>query len=106
MWMVVNTPGGTVYDARSEVIEFAGKTGTAQTKGGRRDNDALTGWHADRDHAWFTGFAPAENAQIAIAVLIEHGGGGGKVAGPVARQIIEGYFGVGSGARATGKEAP
>lgn len=106
MWMVVNTTGGTSYDARSAVIEFAGKTGTAQTKGGRRDNDVLTGWHADRDHAWFAGFAPAENAQIAIAVLIEHGGTGGKVAGPVARQIIEGYFGVGSGAPAAGKVSP
>ena len=41
------------------------------------------------DHAWFAGFAPADNPQVAFAVLVEHGGFGGEVAAPVARQLVE-----------------
>jgi penicillin-binding protein 2 len=92
MWMVVNTAGGTAYDARSDKLEFAGKTGTAQVRNRRQKDSELVGWHPHRDHAWFAGFAPAVNPEIAVVVLIEHGGPGGKVAGPVARDIIEGYF--------------
>src|SRR4029079_13568885 len=41
-------------------------------------------------HAWFAGFAPAENPTIAFAVMVEYGGaGGGAVAGPVARELLE-----------------
>lgn len=45
-------------------------------------------------HAWFMGFAPADEPKIAVAVILEYGGGGGKVAGPVARDIFEHYFGI------------
>jgi penicillin-binding protein 2 len=41
------------------------------------------------DHAWFAGFAPADKPQVAFAVLVEHGGFGGEVAAPVARQLVE-----------------
>jgi hypothetical protein len=42
-----------------------------------------------RDHAWFIGFAPAENPKVAFAVMIEYGGAGGKSAGYVAKRILE-----------------
>jgi penicillin-binding protein 2 len=45
-----------------------------------------------RDHAWFTSFAPAENPEIAVTVLVEHGGHGGSAAAPVAKKILERYF--------------
>ena len=75
---VVNEQGGTGYKyMRSDLVRIAGKTGSAQS--GRRD----------RTHAWFVGFAPAEDPQIALSVVFEHGGAAGAVAGPVARQIVE-----------------
>jgi penicillin-binding protein 2 len=96
MWMTVNALGGTVYDyARSQVIEYAGKTGTAEVRSrrkGQEDELELQDWHPSRSHAWFAGYAPARDPEIAIVVLIEHGGQGGKVAAPVAQQILEGYF--------------
>jgi penicillin-binding protein 2 len=96
MWMTVNALGGTAHDyARSQVIEYAGKTGTAEVRSrrkGQEDEVELQDWHPSRSHAWFTGYAPARDPEIAIVVLIEHGGQGGKVAAPVAQQILEGYF--------------
>ncbi|RMH36269.1 MAG: penicillin-binding protein 2 [Deltaproteobacteria bacterium] len=96
MWAVVNAEGGTAHDAASAIIEFAGKTGTAQVRGRRRrrkDGDAQPrkGWDPTRDHAWFAGWAPARDPAIAIAVLVEHGGHGGEAAAPIAREIFEGY---------------
>ena len=96
MWRVVNAPGGTAYRlGRSEVVEIAGKTGTAQVRGRRPKDEAATQpgeWDPAGDHAWFAGWAPAGHPEIAIVVLVEHGGGGGMVAAPAARAIIEGYF--------------
>ena len=45
-----------------------------------------------RDHALFIAFAPVEEPKIAVAVIIEHGGGGGSVAAPVARAILDAYL--------------
>ena len=45
-----------------------------------------------RDHAWFVGFAPYEKPEIAVAVLVEHGGHGGATAAPIAKKIIKKYF--------------
>ena len=45
-----------------------------------------------RDHAWFVAFAPYEKPEIAIAVIVEHGGHGGVTAAPIARKIISEYF--------------
>lgn len=95
MWRVVNQVGGTAYKyARSDMVEYAGKTGTAQVKTMRRrdDDENLTNWHPDRDHAWFAGYAPAEDPEIAFVVLLEHGGSGGKQAGPIGKFIVEAYF--------------
>ena len=45
-----------------------------------------------RKHAWFVAFAPYDDPQIALAVLVENGGGGGAVAAPIARKFLEKYF--------------
>ena len=45
-----------------------------------------------RDHAWFTCYAPADDLEIAVTVLVEHGLHGGSSAGPVARAIMAEYF--------------
>ena len=78
----VTSEGGTAYSAFADFdIEVGGKTGSAQTGDGK---DA---------HAWFVGFAPYEDPEIAVVVLVEHGGTGGYTAG-VAREIMKEYFGM------------
>ena len=62
-------------------LKVAGKTGTAQNPMGE-------------DHAWFASYAPSENPEIAVAIIIENGGSGGHEAVPVAREIYEQYFGL------------
>ncbi len=77
--------------ARSKVpgIPIGGKTGTAQVvrKGEGRGNAEL------KDHGWFVSFAPVDNPQIAVVVLVENGGFGGLVAAPVAKAVYEAAFG-------------
>ncbi len=84
---VVNDPGGTGRAARIQDMTVAGKTGTAQVV----SLDTQSDHRKHKDHAWFTSYAPAEAPQIAVTVLIEHGGKGGSVAAPIARKIIEIY---------------
>ncbi len=70
-------------------IKMAGKTGTSQVRRlvkGRRGKKME--WKY-RDHALFVSFAPAKNPRYALSVIIEHGESGGKVAGPVARDIMK-----------------
>jgi cell division protein FtsI/penicillin-binding protein 2 len=84
------TGSGTGNKARIRAVEVAGKTGTAQTVALRGSNRRA---RRSRDHAWFIAFAPVEAPTIALAVLIEHaGGGGGKFAAPVAKQILQHWF--------------
>lgn len=63
-------------------VTTAGKTGTSQVPG---KNDP---------HAWFAGFAPFENPQIAVCVMVENGGEGSKVAAPIFKKVMEKYFNV------------
>jgi penicillin-binding protein 2 len=84
---VVNDPGGTGRAARIKDMTVAGKTGTAQVV----SLDSQSDQKKHRDHAWFTSYAPAEDPEIAVTVLIEHGGKGGSVAAPIARKILEVY---------------
>jgi penicillin-binding protein 2 len=71
---------------------MAGKTGTAQTSHvSLKDTEPARAWYYNRDHAWFAGFAPAKSPEIAIVVLIEHGGAGGRAAAPVAMQVARDY---------------
>lgn len=73
---------------------MAGKSGTAQVvevpQGQVYNEEELDEYH--RKHAWFIAFAPADAPQIAVAVLVENGGGGSSVAGPVAREVIDAYL--------------
>ena len=84
---VVNEPGGTGRAARVRDMTVAGKTGTAQVV----SLDTQSEEREHRDHAWFTSYAPAENPEISVTVLIEHGGKGGAVAAPIAQKILEVY---------------
>ena len=72
---------GTARSLNSLPFAVAGKTGTAQF-----------GPNNSKEHAWFTAFAPYDNPEIALVVLVEGGGEGNEVAVPVARQILEYYF--------------
>ena len=85
---VVNDPGGTGRGSRLKDIKVAGKTGTAQVI----SLDSQTDAKKHMDHAWFTSYAPADNPEIAVTVVVEHGGKGGAVAAPLAKKIIEYYF--------------
>ena len=72
----------------------AGKTGTAQvfTVAQEEEYDEEEVDERLRDHALFVAFAPAEDPTIALAVVVENGGGGSRTAAPVARQILDTYF--------------
>ncbi len=90
---VVNEPGGTAFRSRLSEVTVAGKTGTAQVArlGAVRLKKAQMSYF-ERDHAWFAAFAPAEDPEIAVVVLNEHGGHGGSDAAPAAASIIRKYF--------------
>lgn len=80
---------GTGFRAKVPGISIGGKTGTAQVvrKGEGKGNAEL------KDHGWFVSFAPVDNPQIAVVVLVENGGFGGLVAAPVAKAVYEAAFG-------------
>jgi penicillin-binding protein 2 len=94
---VVNNPEiGTAKRSRiSEPgMEMAGKTGTVQVRRiskSERDTGVIKNkdlpWK-ERDHALFVGFAPIHEPRYAIAVVVEHGGGGSSVAAPIARDVL------------------
>lgn len=96
MWEVVNAPGGTARKARlpEGLGEMAGKTGTAQVRritkaerdAGVTKNEDLP-WER-RDHALFVCYAPYDAPRYAVAVVIEHGGGGSTVAAPIASAVM------------------
>lgn len=91
---VVQGKHGTARDVKIEGLTVAGKTGTAQVVRiaqykGLKDAEIP---YKFRDHAWFTCYAPADNPQIAVTVLVEHGLHGGSGAGPIARVLLKTYF--------------
>ena len=96
MLKVVNDPKGTAYGARIEepALAMAGKTGSVQVRriserehrtGVTRNEDRP--WE-ERDHALFVAYAPLERPRYGVAVVVEHGGNGGTVAAPIARDIL------------------
>ena len=90
---VAQEPGGSAYNQRSHLVDMAGKTGTAQVvKLGRERRKAWQTDYFERDHAWFVGYAPAEDPEIVVAVLNEHAGHGGSAAEPIAVRVIDAYF--------------
>ena len=92
---VVNEPRGTGSRSRVKGITVAGKTGTAQVISLDREKELDREGGVPlkfRDHAWFVAVAPAEKPEIALAILIEHGGHGGSAAAPLAKLLIETYL--------------
>ena len=79
---------GTAKTGRLSHIQVAGKTGTAQVVALDRDNPKKKRPRRMEDHAWFVAYAPADDPQIAVSVLVEHGGHGGEDAAPLARRVI------------------
>ncbi|WP_417555809.1 peptidoglycan D,D-transpeptidase FtsI family protein [Microbacterium sp.] len=84
--MVQGVASGAATGARIDGVDVAGKTGTAQNDG-------------NPNTLWFTGFAPAENPRVAVAVVVEDGGGkgqsgsGNEIAAPIAKKVIEAVLG-------------
>lgn len=78
MYKVING-WGTARSIRTPLVDIAGKTGTAQNPHGR-------------DHSWFIAFAPYENPQIAVCVMVENAGYGAAVAAPIAQRIVLKYL--------------
>jgi len=111
MWKVNNERGGTAFDhGYVSIVPVMGKTGTAEirTKARKKQDDLrdIENWDPGRSHAWFAGWAPAEDPEIAIVVFAEHGGSGGKVAWPIAKRILEAYYTKINPAGATGPVDP
>jgi peptidoglycan glycosyltransferase len=85
--MVANVRDGIATNARIDGVDVGGKTGTAENG----PNKPYT--------LWFTGFAPAENPQVAVAVVVENGGGmgqsgsGNTIAAPIAKKVMEAVLG-------------
>jgi peptidoglycan glycosyltransferase len=76
---VVNSGTGTA--AALKGVQVAGKTGTAEVAN-------------NTSHAWFAGFAPAEDPKVVVVVLVENSGSGGSVAAPIAKQVIAAALGL------------
>ncbi len=93
---------GTAAGSKLQTIKYGGKTGTSQVASIRAIEKILgKPWEKIsfdeipkhfRDHAWFTAFAPYENPEIVVSVVVEHCGGGAKCAAPIAKKIIEYYM--------------
>lgn len=85
--MVSSVSNGAASGARIDGVEVAGKTGTAENDG------------SDPFSLWFTGFAPADDPQVAVAVVVEDGGGQGQsgsgntIAAPIAKKVMEAVLG-------------
>jgi penicillin-binding protein 2 len=78
--LVISDPTGTAYHVfQGFPVAVAGKTGTAQMPPGDAE-------------AWFAGYAPADNPQIVVVALVEHGGHGSSVAAPIVRSVMEAFF--------------
>jgi penicillin-binding protein 2 len=89
MRRAVNKPGGTASRVKISDIEVAAKTGTAQTvDDGKKSNNS-----------WVLAFAPFEKPKYAVCVLVQNGGSGGKVCGPLAHLILRGLFAQDEGIR-------
>ncbi|MDX2428513.1 MAG: penicillin-binding protein 2 [Xanthomonadales bacterium] len=95
MDLVVNGSRGTARKVAVDAhFRTGGKTGTAQVyqlAAGKKRNQEEVAEHL-KDHAWFIAFAPVEAPRIAIAVVVEHGGGGSTAAAPIARATLDAWL--------------
>ncbi len=86
MRSVTSETGGTAYQYfKNFNIEVGGKTGSAQV--------GEVGTESQKTHAWFIGFAPFDEPEIAVVILVENGGAGGYTA-EAARDVMAQYFGM------------
>ncbi len=91
---VVNEQRGTAYGVFPENSDIAGKTGTSQVFSmDKRSGDDVP--EELRDHGLFIGFAPINNPEIVIAVIVENGGGGRVAAAPVAERMFNKFLEIG-----------
>ncbi len=94
MEAVVHGSRGTARRHKLLNYRSAGKTGTAQVKtiaqGAKYDAANLERKY--HDHAWYTAFAPVENPQIAIALIVENGGSGSRVAAPIGKEVMDAWL--------------
>ena len=79
--MTAVVEGGTARKLSGREYPAAGKTGSAEYNDVKGDS-----------HAWFTGFAPVENPEICVTIIVEGAGSGGDYAVPIARRIFDAYF--------------
>ena len=94
----VTGEGGTSLTAynssglRELGIDVAGKTGTAQVSHHlMRGAEAERSWYFNREHAWFSCYAPTRSPEVAVVAIVEHGGFGGKHAAPIAFAAVKAY---------------
>lgn len=71
---------GTGSSLKTDAYQVAGKTGSAEFETGKET------------HAWFVGYAPAEDPRLAVCVIVEEGGSGGRTAGPIAKKLFDAYL--------------
>ena len=88
---VIYSPNGTGYRINAGDLMLAGKSGTAQVVdiNSREEYDEMRDNELLRDHAIFIGYAPHDNPRYSIAVIVENGESGGRVAGPIAKKVLE-----------------
>jgi penicillin-binding protein 2 len=90
---VVHAPRGTGYNSRIPGHEIAGKTGTAQVVSlSKKPPKGQPVPRHMENHAWFVAFSPVEKPEIVVCVFLEHGGGGGRDAAPLAKEVLQAYF--------------
>lgn len=91
---VVSDNRGSARGIRSKEYEIAGKTGTAQVFSIKQNEtyDQENLQDHLRDHALFIAFAPLKDPKIAVAVIVENGESGGKVAAPIAKAVMDAYL--------------
>jgi penicillin-binding protein 2 len=87
MWRSVNA-GGSGQGAKVEGFDVCGKTGSTQTMSREQAERIAAQSKQRKPHSWFTGFAPRDDPQIVVSVLIEFGGLGGATAAPVAKELF------------------
>ncbi len=94
---VVEDSRGTAHAIKDKNILIAGKTGTAQVvgmaEGVNRKLAAKYAKEKEKDHAWFVGYAPANDPKIAVCAMVEHGEHGSSTAAPLVQKVIQAYLG-------------
>ncbi len=89
--LVAVVRNGTGQRASLDNVVVAGKTGTSQVVSLEKEK-AGKEVRKYRNHAWFVAYAPADDPEVAVSIIIEHGGQGGEVAAPLARKFLASYF--------------